>query len=332
MTLDSAAVTSQSVCVCRSFRSSWASCASSSAWLPSTHRCWSSSLRSASPLLYVENKQLWLQTTWPLTLRMTLLLFQFVVSGSLALVAGYRASPPHVSSVSNSSVFRWGLVEPGCRRVWSEGVFLVLQVWASLLSHMLSLVVSVGGVAYICWLLASWKISIQICDLSSMTAQSDCMHRVWNLNVSLTMTETRNRLSPGLGSALVRFKEVLLQWVKDQGLSRSWVLICLWFCCRPSLMDFWLSSWSYWSYRSVFPQVSVFSLENPSAVDTRWESAAVKEHPEIINRIRVIKSSDRCPFCRCWAVWPLSFIYWSIFRSGFFLTKLGWKRGQHVWF
>ncbi|XP_071324926.1 membrane-spanning 4-domains subfamily A member 4A isoform X3 [Trachinotus anak] len=79
----------------------------------------------------------------------------FVVSGSLALAAGRRTS--------------------------------VALVWACLVSNVVAVVVSLGGVVYLCWLLAARPVSRQFCetfeDISSSDVWIRCNSNMWILDV-----------------------------------------------------------------------------------------------------------------------------------------------------
>lgn len=65
---------------------------------------------------------------------------------------------------------------------------LWVQVLASLVSNMISVVLGLVGVAYVCWLLANRPASERICEtLSTFQLRSDCTSRLWLLDVSLCL-------------------------------------------------------------------------------------------------------------------------------------------------
>ncbi|XP_076592653.1 membrane-spanning 4-domains subfamily A member 4A isoform X1 [Chaetodon auriga] len=84
----------------------------------------------------------------------------FVVSGSLAVAAGRRTS--------------------------------VRLVWACLLWNVVSVLLGLAGVAYVCWLLADRSPAERFCDAESWGAivptadeRTHCLYKMWMLNVSV---------------------------------------------------------------------------------------------------------------------------------------------------
>lgn len=185
---------------------------------------------------------------------MNVFLLQFVVSGSLAVASGRRASVRLVSfffrcflnqQLPRPEVYDLISILLLAQWFWIPWFLFSLQVWASLLTNAFSALLGLAGVVYDCVLLSTVP-SDMFCKSPSQTRPllhdewtRKCFRNLWALNVSPDVS--------------------------------------LWFCYfllgvtapffTPSSrfsMEFWASSWFCWSCRSASASPSAFSLDEPS--------------------------------------------------------------------
>lgn len=142
---------------------------------------------------------------------------------------------------------------------------MFVQVWGSLVSNVISVLIGLAGVAYTCWLLAECPPSDRFCDRQSFIEFKDveglrrkCSQNVYMLNVSLSLSGLQGRT---LGAPQIWSRG--LPWAQEQ------VVLCVYFlfhisCFRWFFTGCSASSWFSSSCRPASPLSSVFSLAKPS--------------------------------------------------------------------
>lgn len=102
---------------------------------------------------------------------------------------------------------------------------MFVQVWGSLVSNVISVLIGLAGVAYTCWLLAECPPSDRFCDQQSFIEFKDveglrrtCSQNFYKLNVSLSLSGLQGRT---LGAPQIWSRG--LPWAQEQ------VVLCVYF-------------------------------------------------------------------------------------------------------